>query len=275
MTFLCASTFSSQVGKRSVPLTSEAVAYHIPLDQIIQRQLLLDPAFSEQLKDWGDLPRAAEGTYSDVQDGEITKSHAKLSLPREAGAPIRLGIGTYADDVEVVNPIGAARVKHKVTLHYATSLNLPPHLRMNLDNIFLIAVVLSKHQAAVGPCRVLQGSNRKECEQANACSEEACSTSDNGFTFGDTMRKFAREKGISFTVPRWTAPGFDTRSYQAYLVLVSADTLAAAELIGFKRGFGPKVFKPCWQCHVRGVRVCINVSCATTTRPDLVHMRES
>lgn len=230
-----ASTFCLQVGKRSVPLTSEAVAYHIPLDQIMQRQLLLDPAFSEQLKDWGDLPRAPEGTYSDIQDGQITKSHPKLSLPREAGAPIRLAIGTYADDVEVVNPIGAARVKHKVTLHYATILNLPPHVRMNLDNIFLIAVVLSKHQAAVGASQVLQGRNRKECE-------DTCSSSEHGFTFGDTMRKFAREKGISFTVPRWTSPGFHTLSYQAYLVLVSADTLAAAELIGFKRGFGPKRF---------------------------------
>lgn len=46
----------------------------------------------------------------------MAKEHPGLKGPKVEGGPNRLAFATYADDVEVVNPIGAARVKHKVTL---------------------------------------------------------------------------------------------------------------------------------------------------------------
>lgn len=220
---------------------TDAAAYYVPLQQVIQRQLLLDPSFSKELKDWGELRRGEDGALEDIQDGEVTRLHPVLGRPRADGAPIRLAFGTYADDVEVVNPIGSARVKHKLTLHYATILNLPSHVRMRLDKIFLMSVVLTKDQSAVGVHKVLQGASHSD---AAAHSQ---------MTFAETMRMFARDEGITFTVPKWESSGFYAQAYQAFLVLVSADTLAAAELIGFKRGFNPSVFKPCWQCHVHGM----------------------
>jgi len=145
--------------------------YEVPLEQQIQRQLLFDPTFAKHLVDWGDLPRSPDGRIASMQDASISTEHPMLRLRREEGAPIRLGIGTYADDVEVVNPIGSRRVKHKVTLHYATILNLPPEARSHLDNIYLTAVVLSKDQQAAGADVVLQG-------------DAACRTAPEGFSFG-------------------------------------------------------------------------------------------
>lgn len=229
-----------QIGKNKYVIdVHEAVMCEIPLEQQIQRQLLLDPEMEKYMVDWGDLPRAAEGVLAGIQDGKIAKTHPILRHPRQVGGPIRLGIATYADDVEVVNPIGAKRVKHKVTLHYASILNAPPHVRSHLDNIFLIAVALSKDQASVGARAILQGQQGDKPAQS-------------GFTFCDTMKKFARPQGISFSISRKDAPGYFIQSFQAYLLLVSADTLAAAELIGFKRGFSPKVHSPCWQCNIKG-----------------------
>lgn len=131
--------------------------YEIPLEQQIQRHILYDSTFASHMIDWSELPLSANGCVADVQDGSVNKSHPELSKPRSPSDPRRLAFAVYADDVEVVNPIGAARTKHKVTLYYASVLNVPSHLRMELDYIFLLAVVLAKQQSAAGCQRVMQG----------------------------------------------------------------------------------------------------------------------
>ena len=212
--------------------------FEVPFEQSIQRQLLLDRDFAGQLVDWGDLPRSAAGVYANVQDGSVGRDHPELGRLRMPGEPPRLAFATYADDVEIVNPIGYARVKHKVTLHYLTILNQQAHVRSHLDNIFLLAVVLSKDQSAVGVNKVLQGqSNNPE-------------TGD--FSFAATLHKFGRAEGISFTTTNWDGQGFGSIRFRGFLLLVIADTLAAAELIGFKRSFTGKVHRPCWQCYCKG-----------------------
>lgn len=140
-----------QVGDRQIKQVEEAIAYDIPLEQQIQRQLLYDRDFASLLVDWADLPHAKDGVIRNIQDASMAKEHPGLHGPKVEGGPNRLGFATYADDVEVVNPIGAARVKHKVTLYYATILNVPWHLRSHLDHIYLIGVVLSKVQRSVQP----------------------------------------------------------------------------------------------------------------------------
>ena len=44
----------------------------------------------------------------------------------------------YQDAFEVVNPIGSARKIHKIVAVYMALGNLPPHLRMNMDNLHLV-----------------------------------------------------------------------------------------------------------------------------------------
>lgn len=109
------------------------------------------------LLDWSELPHSEDGVIRDIQDASMAKDHPGLSGFRAGGAPRRLGFAAYADDVEVVNPIGGARVKHKVTLYYATILNIPWHMRSCLDHIYLVGVVLSKTQRAVAPSQIVQG----------------------------------------------------------------------------------------------------------------------
>lgn len=215
--------------------------YEVPLEQSMQRQLLLDANFAGQLVDWGDLPQSPEGVYAGVQDGSVARNHPELGRPRASGEPTRLGFATYADDVEIVNPIGYARVKHKVTLHYLTILNQEAHVRSHLDNIFLIGVVLSKDQSAVGVHTVLQGGHKS-----------AATRDEEDFSFAATLRKFGRPEGISFAITDWGGQGVYSTRFRGFLLLVIADTLAAAELIGFKKGFTEKVFRPCWQCYCKG-----------------------
>lgn len=225
------------------------MVHEVSLQQVIQQHLLFDPDFSHQLVDWGDLPRSPEGTYANIQDGWVAREHPELARPRLDGEPARLAFATYADDVEVVNPIGSARVKHKVTLHYVTILNQRPHIRSHLENIYLIAVVLSKEQAVVGPARILDD---------DPCCDVHQQTRSHSVSFGDTMRRFAQPGGISFTIPRQKGLGCDEVRFRGFLLLVCADTLAAAELIGFKRGFNPSVFRPCWQCYCQGAHTHIS-----------------
>lgn len=66
------------------------------------------------------------------------------------------------------------------------------------------------------------------------------------------MHKFARPDGIGFTVPKVNGPGFEVVQFQGYLILLCADTLAAADLIGFNRSFGKNVKSVCWQCNCTG-----------------------
>lgn len=224
--------------------------YEVPFEQSLQRQLLLDASFADQLVDWGQLPRAPDGSFSNVQDGYVARNHPELGRVRAPGELARLGFAMYADDVEVVNPIGFARVKHKVTLFYVTVLNQKPHIRSHLDNIYLVAVVLAKDMATAGPHKVLHGSSHHgDDEEYNSTNPEEKQAN---FSFGATMRKFARPEGISFTLPNWEGTGFRTVRYRAFLLLLSADTLAAADLIGTKKSFSPTVFRSCWQCYCKG-----------------------
>ena len=131
-----------------------------------------------------------------------------------------------------MNPIGAARTKHKLGLHYVQLLNPPPHVRSNLDVIFLVSVVLKTTQDTVGISDVVQGTRGEAY---------------NGSSLGASLRRFDEDGGIAFRLPDGSE-----RAFRGWLLLVAADALAAAELIGFKKGFGPKVKSLCWQCDARG-----------------------
>jgi len=260
---------SVTLGERRILHSESAVMYDVPLDQQIQRQLFYDREFAHLLIDWGDLSTSDDGTIASIQDGYVARTHPELSAPRHPDDPRRLAFGLYADEVEVANPLGAARTKHKVTLYYTTILNLPPHVRSEMDYIFLTAVVLSKHQQSVGCQRVIQG--RKESGTITSrIIIQACSSGDTqssmsssnpmhpcpgsgtkSTTFYSMMHKFASPEGVTFSVPKLNEPGYEVIAYRGFLLLLSADTLAAAELIGFKRGFGPKVLSPCWQCYCK------------------------
>lgn len=206
----------------------ELFMYDVPLEQSLQREYMHNPSFASYMTDWAERPPNPDGLYTSTQDGSVARNHPALSEPNYDGPP-RLGFAHYYDDVEVVNPLGAARTKHKVGLHYVQLLNAPPHIRSELDVIFLVGVVLVHTQDQAGIATVLQGK-----------ADEAA----DGTSFGASLRRFDQPGGISFRTP---AGGLTP--FRGWLILVAADALAAAELLGMKKSFGPKVKGFCWQCH--------------------------
>ena len=137
----------------------------------------------------------------------MAREHPELGNTTYDG-PSRLAFGHYYDDVEVVNPIGAARTKHKLGLHYVQLLNPPPHIRSELDVIFLVSVVLETTQDTVGITDVVQGP-RGEARD--------------GSPLGASLRRFDEATGITFRMPDRTETAF-----RGWLLLVAADALAAA-----------------------------------------------
>jgi hypothetical protein len=169
--------------EREVTYERDVYMWDIPLEKTLQRELHYNPDFAEHFKDFGGLPRVP-GVYAGVQDGHAARSHPELGNDTYVGPP-RLAIGYYSDAVEVSCPLGAAKGKHKVELHYAVILNQPNHVRSNMDSIFLTGVVLAKDQAAVGSSLVVQGPPDEP---------------ETGTSFGASMRRMNKPEGVVFQV---------------------------------------------------------------------------
>jgi hypothetical protein len=176
---------TNKVGASQREVTFERDIYmiDIPFEKTMQRELHYNSNFAEHFRDFGELPRVP-GVYAGVQDGYAARSHPELGNDAYVGPP-RLAFGYYNDAVEVVCPLGAAKGKHKVELHYAVILNQPNHVRSKMDSIFLVGVVLAKDQAAVGSSLVVQGPPDEP---------------ENGTSFGASMRRMHKPEGVVFQV---------------------------------------------------------------------------
>ena len=227
--------------RREVTRERDVIMYDIPLEKVLQRELYYNPGFATHFVDWGDLP-TMQGGYADIQDGSAAKSHPMLGKENYVG-PCRLGFGHYNDGCEIAGPLGAAKGKFKVELHYVVIYNQPNHVRSRLDQIFLVGVVLASDQKAVGSSVVVQGMPGEAYH---------------GSSLGAAMRRLDAPEGVVFQVPNGLG-GFTPRPFRGWLLAVSADTLGAAELIGTKKGFSDKTVSPCYQCNAkRGEHKCIN-----------------
>ena len=74
---------------------------------------------------------------SDIWDGKQIRSNPTFF--QQKGAV--LGIQLYFDELEVCNPLGSKKGKHKVGIFYWTLMNLRPEFRSNLRAISLLAIV--------------------------------------------------------------------------------------------------------------------------------------
>lgn len=224
-------SFTLQPRRRTLP--NGGTMYDLPLEETVQRQLYMDPAFASYFTtDWGSLPRAPDGQYHNIQDGSVAQEHPELGKQDYTG-PSRTGWALYGDALELAETVGTARGKHKVVLYYATCLNQPGHMRNELDYIFLVAVVLNKDQVHkdVGIQNVIDPGDGLA-----------------GTSFAASMRRLDRTDGSKFYVPA-PAGSFVPRNFRGWLLIISADALAAAEFVGTKGSFGPKVKCFCWMCN--------------------------
>ena len=148
----------------------------------------------------------------DVQDGSYYQNHP---LVKQHGDETLI-FSLYADDFEVVNPIGSHRKKHKLTAFYWTLLNVPAHHRSKLSFIQLAALVKSRDMRKYGSRQLLAD-------------------------FVKAMQDL--EKGITLQINNQDV------QYHGFLLLVQGDTPAAQYLGGFKEGVG-QAHKPCRTCEV-------------------------
>ena len=148
----------------------------------------------------------------DVQDGSYYQSHP---LVKEHGEQTLI-FSLFADDFEIVNPIGSHRKKHKVTAFYWTLLNVPAHLRSKLSYIQLAAIVKANDLKRFGSKNLLAD-------------------------FTEAMIEL--EKGMKLNINNKNG------IYHGLLLMVQGDTLASQQLGGFKEGVGGAQ-KPCRTCEV-------------------------
>lgn len=129
-----------------------------------------------------------EGILASVEDGAASAQHPVLGKADYAGLD-RLAFAYYIDDVEVCNPIWAARGRHKIMLQYVQLLNLPNHCRSHLGNIFLVGVKLRKS---------LDKLNTK----ANGhCGVHLLFNAPGPASFQTVLKRFDSPEGIKFYLP--------------------------------------------------------------------------
>ena len=83
--------------------------------------------------------------YTDIQDGQVFKRN-----PFFKENPEGLQLIIFQDSFEVVNPLGSARVKHKVLGVYYTLANVDARCRSQVQPMQLILLCKEKTMKRVG-----------------------------------------------------------------------------------------------------------------------------
>ena len=93
--------------------------------------MLEDDTFIKQKQD--DVYFPEEATYKDVRDGEHFKSNKFFKSNPEA-LPILL----FQDELEIANPLGSSKCKHKINATYLTTYEVQSALRSKIKSVQLI-----------------------------------------------------------------------------------------------------------------------------------------
>lgn len=117
-------------------LETKALMHYIPVVQTI-KNLVQDSTFLEVSET--NIGDTSESVLRDVKDGLIYKTN-KYFIDN----PDALCLFLYSDAVELVNPLGAGRGKHKVIQIFLTLAEIPRTQRSKIDRIQLVGVVKEK-----------------------------------------------------------------------------------------------------------------------------------
>ena len=115
---------------------SKAVVHYVPIIETF-RNLVQDPSFNEALE--SNILNTRPDILKDVKDGLYYKSN-----PFFQQNPSAFTMMIYSDAIELVNPLGAGRTKHKVIQIFFSLCEIPKHLRSRIDRIQLVAVFKEK-----------------------------------------------------------------------------------------------------------------------------------
>ncbi|XP_037562263.2 uncharacterized protein LOC119441728 [Dermacentor silvarum] len=131
----------------------EAAKYHyVPLPKLLTALCQL-PDVAAHLT-LPNIERHAPSVYRDYTDGLVYRDYLQSVIPE--GSTHSIILLFYTDEIEVVNPLGAKRGKHKILAVYCGLLNLHTKYRSQLDNIYLIMLVRYVHVKIHGLGSILQ-----------------------------------------------------------------------------------------------------------------------
>ena len=154
---------------------------------------------------------STDGYMRDICDGDFVRNHPVFQQDKHA---LQLILNT--DDLELTNPLGKNTKIHKVSMFYVAFANINPELRSKLSAIHLVAVAKTKFLRKYGTKKILKN-------------------------FIDTVKELSTQ-GLSININ-----GVE-KVIKGALVMVTADTLGAAWIGGFKEGvsFAKRLCRNCF-----------------------------
>ena len=115
---------------------------YIPIKKTLKILLEDDTYINQKLSD---AYFHEENVIKDCRDGLIFRENEFFKTN-----PTAIPLLLFTDELEVANPLGAGKTKHKVQCTYYTTLDVIPQLRSRVKSIQLCSLVLSRHWKKYG-----------------------------------------------------------------------------------------------------------------------------
>ena len=125
---------SRQVKEEKSP---KAVVHYVNIVETF-RNLVQDPSFNDMIEK-SKVTNNSETKLNDVKDGHLYRTNSYFK--ENPGAYTMM---LYSDAIELVNPLGAGRGKHKVIQIFFSLAEIPKEQRSKIDRIQLVAVFKEK-----------------------------------------------------------------------------------------------------------------------------------
>lgn len=109
---------------------------YIPIDKSLQR-LVEDATYISQKET--DPYVFEDGVYSNVRDGKYFRTN-----PYFTANPNAIPIMLFQDELEIVNPLGSGKTKHKLNMTYFTTYEVQAQFRSKVQSIQLVSIVPSR-----------------------------------------------------------------------------------------------------------------------------------
>lgn len=134
--FICSSfPYVKPVTIRLGPGKSD-IMHYVPIKDSL-KNLLEDQSFIDQRNE--DPYYFEPNIIKDIRDGSCFKENEFFRVNPDA-----LPLIAFADELEVCNPLGSGKTRHKINCTYFTTTEIQPPLRTKVNSVQLVSLVLSR-----------------------------------------------------------------------------------------------------------------------------------
>ena len=115
--------------------TPKETYQYVPIKDSL-RVLLENDSYIKQCRE--DPYYHREGLIQDIRDGSVFRENVFFK-----NHPSSIPLLLFVDELEVANPLGAGKVRHKINCTYYSHINVQPQLRSKVKSVQLISLVSS------------------------------------------------------------------------------------------------------------------------------------